>query len=218
MIQGSGPNASKLIFDLADKEPTLIVHRAALLRELLRAVPRDIMHVNKKLVKIEHVGHGEILLHFKDGSIASTDAIIGADGVHGHVRQYILGSENAAVNAVYAGWWTCRTLVPFDKAKKLLGEEYFQEDRQYGWIGDGGFMMHDILDDGKTVQCIGAVAAEVWGSDDWTKAINRRILDDSFATWYDGPVAKGMVEASCTDLRSLFVPRKLTMKCLASLG
>ena len=199
MTQGSGPNAGKLIFDLADKEPSLIVHRAAFLKELLKLVPRDSMHVNKKLVRIDNADDGEILLHFKDGSIESTDALIGADGIHGYVRQHILGADNTAVKAVYAGWWNCLTLVPFDKAKKILGEEYFKDDRQYGWVGDGGFIMHDILDDGKTVQCIGAVAAETWSSDDWKKAIDRKILDDAFETWYGGPIAKGMVEVSSSN-------------------
>ena len=61
---------------------------------------------------------------------------------------------------IQPGWWDCRNLVPYDKAKDALEEEYFEEDRQYAWVGDGGFMMHDILDNRKTVQCVGAVITD----------------------------------------------------------
>ncbi|KAH9892135.1 hypothetical protein F4778DRAFT_784878 [Xylariomycetidae sp. FL2044] len=44
-----------------------------------------------------------------------------------------------------------RNLVPYQKAVETLGAEYFREDRQYGWAGDGGFLMHDILDNRTTV-------------------------------------------------------------------
>lgn len=81
--------------------------------------------------------------------------------------------------------------------KTLEKKEFFKEDRQYAWVGDGGFIMHDILDDRKTVQCIGAVITdETWGPNEWKKPLNRKKLEDFFATWADGPIAKGMIEAS----------------------
>ena len=133
------------------------------------------MHADKKLVKIEEAGEGGgIVLHFQDSSKEHVDALIGADGIHGHVRQYNLGAGNPATDPVFAGWWDARNLVPYDKAKALLGEEYFRDDRQYGRSGDGGFMMHDILDDGKTVQCVGAVLTdESWDPKEWKKPLDR---------------------------------------------
>lgn len=176
----------------------MVVHRASFLAELLRPVPRNIMHVDKKLVKIDDAEDGGIILRFKDGSTEHADALLGADGIHGYVRQHILGTGHPALDPVFAGWWDCRNLVPFDKAKKTLGEELFKENRQYGWVGDGGFIMHDVLDDGKTVQCVGAVTTdETWSSKDWKKALSRNKLEDSFATWADGPIAKGMIEVRC---------------------
>lgn len=70
-------------------------------------------------------------------------------------------------------------------------------DRQYGWIGDGGFIMHDVLDEGKTVQCVGAVRTdETWKPDEWTKPLDRRALEEAFRSWPDRPIAKGMIEVS----------------------
>ena len=155
------------------------------------------MHVNKKLVNVDDAKDGGINLNFQDGSIEHADALIGADGIHGYVRQHILGAAHPATGPVFAGWWDCRNLVPYEKAKTTLGEKYFHETRQYAWVGDGGFIMHDVLDDGKTVQCVGCMMVdEGWSSKEWKKELDRKQLENSFASWNDGPIAKGMMEVS----------------------
>jgi len=131
----------------------MVVHRAEFLVELLKPVPKEVMHTSKKLVGVTATDDDSLLLRFEDGTTEPADALIGADGIHSYVRKQIRGDHPAA-EPVFAGWWDCRNLVPFEKAKEVLGEEYFGEDRQYGWIGDGGFIMHDVLDGGKTVQCV----------------------------------------------------------------
>ena len=157
------------------------------------------MHVDKKLVNFENAEDGGINLHFQDCSIEHADALIGADGINGYVRQYILGAAHLATEPVFAGWWDCRNLVPCEEAKTALGEEYFHETRQCACVGNGGFIMHDILDDGKTVQCVGCLMVdEGWRSKEWKKELDRKQLEDSFASWNDGPIAKGMIGVSCT--------------------
>lgn len=78
------------------------------------------------------------------------DAVIGADGVRGYVHEYVLGNEHTTLKAKIAGFWDARASVPIQKAKEFLGDKYFVEgeQRQYGWVGDGGFFMHDMLDGG----------------------------------------------------------------------
>jgi len=93
------------------------------------------MHTNKKLVNIEDADDGSLILCFRDGSKEYADLLVGADGVHGHVREHILGADHPALEPVFAGFWDCRTLVPFEKAKEVLGEEYFKEHRRYVWSG-----------------------------------------------------------------------------------
>lgn len=193
-----------MLYDL-NGAGTLVVHRAALLREFLKPIPAINMHVNKKLVKIQDGLHGEtgILLSFEDGTVKHADVLIGADGIHSYVRKYILGAEHPTANAKFAGFWDCRSLVPFEKAKQFLGEEYFKENRQYAWIGDGGFMMHDVLDNGKTVQCVAAVFVggnSGWDADEWKKPIDREILEEVFASWKDGPITRGMIEVNSNSL------------------
>lgn len=191
-----GDNAGMVLFDLAADEGSKIVHRAAFLRELLRPIPSEAMHVNKKLVGVTDGEDGGVLLHFSDHSQEHFDMLVGADGIHGYVRNHIL-SNHPASKPHFAGWWDCRALVPIEKAAKILGDEYFREDRQYGWLGDGGFMMHDVLDNGRTVQCIAAVLTDGdWDPNEWKKPLDREMLEASFATWKDGPITQGVINVS----------------------
>jgi salicylate hydroxylase len=173
-----------------------VVARTALLRELLVPVPRERMFTNKKLVNIEAADDGTVTISFKDGSKDTVDAVIGADGIHGYVREYILGADHPARSASFAGWWDCRALVPVAKAREILGEEYFDEPRQYAWCGNGGFLMHDVLDSGDTVQCVASVMKDNWDLTDWSRELDEAKLEEAFGGWTNSPIAKGMIKVS----------------------
>ena len=155
------------------------------------------MHISKKLVEIsDDASSGGVLLHFKDGTTERADVLIGADGIHGFARKYILGADHPAAEPVFAGWWDCRNLVSYEKAKKNLGGKYFEQERQYAWLGEGAFIMHDVLEHGTLVQCAGAVYAKTWDQAEWKRPLDRAQLEEAFAPWLDGPIAKGMIEVS----------------------
>jgi salicylate hydroxylase len=147
-----------------------------------------------------HVDEAEdegVILCFQDSSKSHADALIGADGVHGHVRKHVLGAEHPALKPTFAGFWDFHLLVPIQKARETLGEEYFKEDRQYGWSGDGGFFMHDVLDNGESVQCVSsAMTDREWSPDEWKIDLDRKALEDSFASWTNSPISGGMIEVS----------------------
>ncbi|TVY43694.1 6-methylsalicylic acid decarboxylase [Lachnellula occidentalis] len=191
----SGPNAGKIIFDLVADVPPQGVHRAAFLKQLLAPVAREVMHNNKKLVKVEDAADGSIILFFQDGTKEFADLLVGADGVHGYVREHILGADHPALEPTFAGFWDCRALVPFSKAKEVLGEEYFKDNRRYIWSGDGGMFMHDVLDNGKTVQCVASkVTNEDWNPKEWKRDLDRDALENAFASWTNSPIVKNMIE------------------------
>jgi salicylate hydroxylase len=97
--------------------------RADLLRELLAPIPRENMHVNKKLVAIDEAPAG-LLLKFEDGTSTTVDVLLGADGIFGFVRGHVLGSDHEAVKAVPAGWAGTVNMVPFEKAREVLGAQW----------------------------------------------------------------------------------------------
>ena len=72
--------------------PYLCMHRADLHDALASVVPSDIIHLNKKLTGLEQNG-GPVTLQFADGTSASADAVIGADGVHSVVRDIVVGPD-----------------------------------------------------------------------------------------------------------------------------
>lgn len=184
-----------MIFDL---KTGVCVHRASLLRELLRPLPKEILHPNKKLVAINPKASG-VELVFKDGALYDFDAVIGADGIFSFVRQHVF--RDAAPGEDYgpspAGFWDCRNLVPLDKAKSTLGKELFEDDRRYSWIGDGAFIMHDILEDRTMVQCIvSAIDKQQSFTESRKSILTRQDLNETLNTWLGGPIASGMIDVS----------------------
>ncbi|KAI9154673.1 6-methylsalicylic acid decarboxylase atA [Paramyrothecium foliicola] len=124
--QGSGSRARSLVLDFSDIEsdPELIVHRASLLGELFAPLPKEVMHPNNKRIGINPSASG-VNITFEDGTVQGFDAIIGADGVFGVVRDHVLETEHKRSQATPAGLWDCRVLVPIEKVKAALGEELF---------------------------------------------------------------------------------------------
>jgi 2-polyprenyl-6-methoxyphenol hydroxylase-like FAD-dependent oxidoreductase len=72
--------------------PYLCMHRADLHDALVSTLPADIIHLGKKLVGLDQTA-GRVTLAFADGTRASADAVIGADGVHSVVRDIIVGPD-----------------------------------------------------------------------------------------------------------------------------
>lgn len=184
------------MIDVAEEKPGKIVHRAALLHELLESIPKDPLHTSKKLREIIQQKEG-LLLKFEDGSEAQADALIGADGIFGSVRAHVLGADHEAVKPVAAGWAGAMNMVPYAKAEAILGTEILNERRQFGWVSDGGIFIHDIIMGGKMVQCIGTpVNRDTSGAK--RIPIDREYMNKVFDSCLELPVAKGICSFSLT--------------------
>lgn len=72
--------------------PYLFLHRADLHAAIESVVPPDIVHLDMKLAGIDQNAQA-VTLTFADGTRVSTDAVIGADGVHSLIRERMLGPE-----------------------------------------------------------------------------------------------------------------------------
>src|SRR5262245_46861494 len=70
--------------------PYLTLHRGDLHAALANAVPHDCVKLGKKLIAT--AAHGDrAQLAFADGTAIEADVVIGADGVHSLVRNYVAG-------------------------------------------------------------------------------------------------------------------------------
>jgi 2-polyprenyl-6-methoxyphenol hydroxylase-like FAD-dependent oxidoreductase len=72
--------------------PYLCMHRADLHDALASVLPGEIIHLGKKLAGLDQAA-GRVTLSFADGTRATADAVIGADGVHSVVRDIIVGPD-----------------------------------------------------------------------------------------------------------------------------
>ncbi|KAH9995011.1 salicylate hydroxylase [Xylariaceae sp. FL0662B] len=198
-MMGSGPDAGAFVCDLNSDCPAKAVNRSSLLRELLALLPSEILHANKKVTAMNpRLGGLEIV--FEDGDVQQFDGIIGADGVFGSCRLFVLGGMVEAKHAQGgspspAGFWDCRNVVPFEKATSILGNDYLELDRAYGWIGKGAFIMTDVLEERTLVQCvICSVEPDGESPQDRTRSVTRELLLDIFSDWEGGPIARAAIE------------------------
>ncbi|OTB01853.1 hypothetical protein M426DRAFT_265384 [Hypoxylon sp. CI-4A] len=57
VVLGLGPDSGSLVFDLAGiADPGIVLHRASLLREILKPLPKEILHAHKGLSGIRCLG------------------------------------------------------------------------------------------------------------------------------------------------------------------
>ncbi|PVH94851.1 FAD/NAD(P)-binding domain-containing protein [Periconia macrospinosa] len=196
MVMGAGPNALEKIFDLEPEQRGKAVHRAALLAELLKPIDETQKHTSKRVCQIEDSDSSRAVIRFEDGTQFHADAVIGADGVRGYVRTHILGKDHPATPAQRSDFWDARSLVTVEKAKEILGNDYFAEQRQYGYVGDGGFFLHDGHDDGKMVQFVvsGVSRNEIWAEDEWSKKLDREALEKNIEGWFIPSLHERVVE------------------------
>lgn len=87
-------------------------HRAELHNMLVDAVGSDSFQLGKRLVDLKPVGE-TVQLYFADGTEAVFDAVVGADGLHSIIRQYVLGAEDPQ----YFGHVSYRAIVPTEKLR-----------------------------------------------------------------------------------------------------
>lgn len=159
-------------------------------------LPKDNLHTNKVAVSIAISSEGKTELEFGDGTEDVFDAIIGADGIFSTVRKYIHGASADEHAASPAGFWDSRNLVSKDRAREVLGEKYFLQDRQWGWIGKEGFILHDVAENGTVVQCVLCMAEPEPSPDSRKRALTKEYLTGLFQDWMHGPVAPGVIEVS----------------------
>ncbi|KAK2606716.1 hypothetical protein N8I77_005447 [Diaporthe amygdali] len=189
MGQGAGQGSMVCLLDadnVGGSRVTSIVHRAALLRELLASVPADHMHVSKKLESVDRNNDGSLTIHFSDETTHDCDILIGADGIHSTVRKLVLGEGDPAAVPRNTGWWAVMALKPYAEAQASIGKGpiNIEDAREYGWIGDGTFLMHNLLSDGQLAQLIvTAYEEEAVGSDQWFRTVSADELRKHYQDW-----------------------------------
>lgn len=82
------------------------IHRADLHAMLVGALPPGVLHLNKGLVDVTPGG----AMHFADGSSATADVVVGADGLKSAVRAALFGADRP----LFTGQVAWRGIVPLE--------------------------------------------------------------------------------------------------------
>ena len=112
------------------------VHRAALQAALARSFGRDGLHLGADVCGFEEDG-AQVQVKLRDGSVATGDLLVGADGLRSAVRRQLLGDGDP----VYLGSTSWRGIV---------GSEGIAFERGHGfnWVGRGSeFLAFSLADD-----------------------------------------------------------------------
>lgn len=152
--EGTGPEdrTGELIATVRCKDGQRGVKRSDFLDELIKHVPEGVAQFGKRVMHYTtSSSSGKVTLHFKDGSTATHDAVIGCDGIKSNIRKTLLASTTKpeAANAVFSGKFCYRGLIPMDEAVEAIGEEMAKNAQMY--LGRHGHILTFAVDKGKTM-------------------------------------------------------------------
>ena len=137
VILAQGPHSGQHVAELGRARGRKTVSRADLLDGFLDLVPRPRVSFGKRLVAVEEARHegtgegaggsGEVTLFFQDGSRATADCLLGADGVHSLVRRHMLGGDHPAASPKnHDGWQIYRVMVSTEEARREIDPKWTQ--------------------------------------------------------------------------------------------
>lgn len=175
----------------------MTVARDLWLQELIKTLPKERLHANKKLEKIVEADGRPYTLLFTDGTSHQADAVIGCDGIHSKIRQIILGDSHLATAPIFGGYWDARGLLSTKQAIKQFGTDLFDPSKseEVAIVGDGAFMLFAPMSGGEVYNAIvSAKAGPDWDTSAWKTDLSRPFLEETYRGW-DEKFKEGVIDA-----------------------
>lgn len=162
----------------------LSVHRAELLDVLLAKIKTTgcaKLVTNKRAVEVVDTSDNEATVRFADGSSASANLIIAADGIHSALRQQLAKGVDTPVH--YSGRIAYRGLLPLS----AVADKWPYDSYAVSWLGrDKHFLVFPISQN-KTLNVVAFVTkpeAELGDlRESWSSTAPRSDLEAAFAGW-----------------------------------
>jgi len=126
--------------------------------DAVRAKKPDAIHLGRRAVAVSQ-HDGRVTLALEDGATAEGDALIGADGVHSHIRHGLFGGDSPR----FFGMIAWRGVIPIERVP-----EQISRDKATNWIGVGGHVVHYPLRAGKLMNFVGIQERNDWRVESWT--------------------------------------------------
>jgi 6-hydroxynicotinate 3-monooxygenase len=178
-VWNTGDRLYELVFDAASERRFgglyLGIHRGDLHAVLAQAVSPSTIVFNRRLARLEEMNH-VIRLVFENGMTADADIVIGADGIHSKVREYVLGTEPLRfVRAV-----AYRTIFP---TERLHG--FQMPDCTKWWGRDRHILPYFMTSKRDEVYVIGVVPEAGWDREDASRPSTREEFISLFAGFHE---------------------------------
>ncbi|RDW79320.1 putative salicylate hydroxylase [Aspergillus mulundensis] len=169
----------KLVLDLKAKPSgQTTVRRADFLDALVKLVPDGTAHFGKRLSTLTETGEG-MQMQFEDGTSATASVVIGCDGIHSKVKQFVLGpDEYAATQPRYGGMYGYRAVLDMETMVKAVGDHRARVSTMY--VGDGAYgVTYPIKRAQKVNVGIYPLQAE-WDQESWIRPASKEDMKNDF--------------------------------------
>jgi salicylate hydroxylase len=154
--------------------PYYTMHRADLHAGLHGLVPEGAVQLRRRCVAVEERAES-VELRFDDGSTATSDLVIGADGIHSAVRDVLVTDEPR-----FSGQTVYRGLVPAERLARLLGEPTVSI-----WLGPGQHCVWYPISGGRLVSFAATTPAGDWRGESWSEQGRLADLAGAYVGWHD---------------------------------
>ena len=197
----SGEETSRLeMSDAAERKygaPQLTIHRADLLQVLAEAFPLEQVHFARRAEAVNREA-GKVQISFTDGTQATVDVLIGADGIHSVVRSALFGEEHPRFTGVVA----YRAVVPAEKVAHVPNIQAFTK-----WWGPDAHsqIVTFPLNQGRDIFIFATTAQDSWHLESWTTPGNVAELRTHYANYH--PDARALLEACDEVLKTALYER-----------
>ncbi|KAL2809134.1 hypothetical protein BJX63DRAFT_445464 [Aspergillus granulosus] len=174
VVWATGPQTGEVLMDLkALPSGQTTVRRADFLDALVKMIPAGVARFGKRLASLTEYGGDEGMeMCFEDGTAARADIVIGCDGVHSRVKQFVLPDEEyAQKQSRYSGMYGYRAVLDMETMVEAVGEHRARVATMY--IGNGAYgITYPIMRAKKANVGIFPLNAE-WDSESWVRPASR---------------------------------------------
>ncbi|MGW1668098.1 FAD-dependent monooxygenase [Streptomyces sp. NPDC002324] len=154
-------------------EHSYVAHRADLLAAVRAAVPGAALRLGTRLASLRRLDEG-VELTFTDGTRTVADVVVGADGVHTTVGQYVTEAGAPRFSNICA--WRC--LVPAESAP-----EFARHPVQTLWLGPDRHLVHYPISANTQINIVAFGPAHDWTTESWSAEGRIEDLRAEFAGW-----------------------------------
>ncbi len=139
--------------------PLCTFHRADLLEALARGVDRGRIHLGHRLIALEQGAEG-VELRFANGVSHGAELLLGADGIHSHVRRALYGDDHPS----YTGQMVWRALIPGASVPAGV----LEPSGHVQWLGSGRHFFAYYLRGRDVVNIVTQQDTEQWVEEGWS--------------------------------------------------